>query len=143
MIETVAPDARFYDNEWTHSWEDMKAFGPVARHTRRLIARHLDRLWPFDSLVDIGCGNGEFLSSVRLPSPVRVSGVDFSGAAVQRAARRLSGAFHQLDIERQALSSTSDVGVCSEVLEHLQDDRAALRNIYRMCRTLIVTVPPR
>ena len=134
-------DARFYDREWTGQWQDMRAHSPVARHTRRLIGRTLNRL-EHHSLLDIGCGDGALFRELRPDGrTVDLCGVDFSEAAVALARRRSCGRFSCLDIQTEHLPETFDVGICSEVLEHLEDDQAALHNIREMCRHLIVTVP--
>ena len=123
-LDEAAPGARdssFYDTEWADQWQDMKAYSPVARHTRRLILRALDRI-PHDSLIDIGCGIGSLLQGlVDLDRPVRYAGVDFSEKAVRIAAGRLNAQFTRLDVESEWLDETFDIGVCSEVLEHLED----------------------
>ena len=53
----------------------------------------------------------------------------------------MPGSFHRLDIAADSLDEAFDVAVCSEVLEHLEDDCAALRNIRKMARQVIITVP--
>jgi SAM-dependent methyltransferase len=142
MIQTPAlRTAEFYDAEWPSQWRDMRAYSPVARHTRRLIGRYLDRV-RYRSLVDIGCGNGALLRDLELNAEeVDICGVDFSEVAVESARRATSGRFACLDIESEALPEAFDVGVCSEVLEHLGDDEAALANIRSMCRHVVITVP--
>ena len=54
MIQATAKPAEFYDTEWSNRWHDMKVYSPVARHTRRLIRRYLDKV-DFSSVLDIGC----------------------------------------------------------------------------------------
>jgi SAM-dependent methyltransferase len=131
----------FYDREWADPWKDMKLYSPVARHTRRLIRKHLDRL-SYESLIDIGCGSGELLRELALDTTsIAVAGIDLSSVAIDLAKRRSAGRFHQLDIQRSWVQETYDVGICSEVLEHLPDDVAALRNIRRMCHRVVITVP--
>ena len=134
-------DESFYDREWTERWQDMKVHSPVARHTRRLIQKALEKL-SFDSLLDIGCGEGSLLSELGpLNDGASLVGMDFSAEALRLARPRIEGDFYHVDIEKAHLDKSFDVGVCSEVLEHLLDDEGALRNIACMCRYLIVTVP--
>ncbi len=133
--------AQFWDQEWADKWQDMKAFSPVARHTRRLIRNLLGRL-AYRSLVDIGCGIGVLLRELNADRDcVDLCGIDFSEVAISLAGRLTPARFHCVDIQRESAPETFDVGVCSEVLEHLEDDVSALRNIRKMCRLLVVTVP--
>ena len=139
MIQATAKPAEFYDTEWSNRWHDMKVYSPVARHTRRLIRRYLDKV-DFSSVLDIGCGSGELLKELSLPG-IGLSGVDFSSTAIRQAAQSIDGKFAVVDIENESPDLQADVGVCSEVLEHLTNDGAAIRNISSSVDHLIVTVP--
>jgi hypothetical protein len=44
-----------YDQGWESEWDDMKKYGPFARHLRRLIMNLL-RSVSFDSVLDVSCG---------------------------------------------------------------------------------------
>jgi SAM-dependent methyltransferase len=121
-----------YDTTWP-DFDDMKRFGPMSRHARRLtwsFVRNLD----FTSVLDVGCGQGsplEYIAQKR--RGVELCGVDISFAAVELARHRLPTAtFTELDLTRQALPRTFDLVICSDVLEHIEEDRAALRNIRSM-----------
>ncbi|MDA0747449.1 MAG: class I SAM-dependent methyltransferase [bacterium] len=141
MAELSAQAVDFYDVEWTQQWQDMKTFSPVARHTRRLIRNLLNHI-PYRSLIDIGCGNGALLRELPLDTTqIHICGVDFSEVAVRLAQQQTPGQFHCLDIQNTSLQETFDVGICSEVLEHLDNDEAALSNIRTMCKQVIITVP--
>ncbi len=127
-----------YDRLW-QEYPDMKRFGPASRHTQRLVLRELGRLRPFDSLCDIGCGDGALLGLIAARWPTtRLYGLDLSSEAVERA--RSSGADVMVgDITSRVLPWCCDVAVCSEVLEHLHDDIVALRNIGHGAQQLVVT----
>ena len=140
MSQTAAQPAEFYDREWANTWHDMKAFSPVARHTRRLIKSRLNRI-DFSSLIDIGCGSGELLKELSLSPEITLSGVDFSSTAITQVSQALKGRFEVVDIQTASPSFSADAGVCSEVLEHLDNDGAAIANISRVVKHLVVTVP--
>src|SRR4051794_13584295 len=75
-----------YEEEWI-KWDDMKKYGPMSRHTRRLIWNLIGDL-PFRSVLDVGCGQGSPLEEVaRRRSGVELVGVDFSPKAVDMAQR--------------------------------------------------------
>lgn len=111
----------------------MKRYGPFSRHYRRIILSLVESL-EFSNVLDIGCGEGSLLSDVRaLHSNVRVSGIDVSDSALALARRKLpDGEFWNLDITVRSLEQRFDLVLCSEVLEHLEDDVRALEQIARM-----------
>ncbi|MBI4615739.1 MAG: methyltransferase domain-containing protein [Planctomycetes bacterium] len=122
-----------YDAGWTERWDDMKRYGPASRHTRRLIFELLEGI-EFRSVLDAGCGQGELLGEIAARRPgASLRGVDLSEAGIVIAARRLPGArFSPLDLSAAPLHETFDLVVCSDVLEHVEEDRAALANLRRM-----------
>jgi SAM-dependent methyltransferase len=129
-----------YDVAWGQ-WDDMKRYGPSSRHTRRLIMNMVSSL-EFRSVLDVGCGQGSPLEEIEERRPgVELAGVDLSEQAVTLARRRLPRAsFSVLDLTEGPLDRTFDLIVCSDVLEHIPDDRAALRHIRKMAnRWCLVT----
>jgi SAM-dependent methyltransferase len=122
-----------YDEGWGQ-WDDMKQYGPMSRHTRRLIWSLIGNL-KFRSVLDVGCGQGSPLEEVARRRPgVELAGVDFSPRAVELARERMPNAtFSVLDLTQGALDRKFDLIICTDVLEHIPDDRAALRNMRAMC----------
>jgi SAM-dependent methyltransferase len=122
-----------YDEGWDR-WDDMKRFGPMSQHTRRLIWSLIGNL-KFDSVLDVGCGQGSPLEQVAHLRPgVELAGVDFSPRAVELARERMPAAtFTVLDLTKEALDKKYDLIICTDVLEHIPDDLAALRNMRSMC----------
>jgi 2-polyprenyl-3-methyl-5-hydroxy-6-metoxy-1,4-benzoquinol methylase len=130
-------------------WEncpDFARYNPGARHRRRYIARTLGRLH-FDTLLDVGCGDGELLTLLRSQFPAGVSfyGVDLSQATIERNRTRYPFAtFDVLDVQRESLDRTFGAILCTEVIEHLDDPGRAIANLARMLSAggqLIVTCP--
>lgn len=116
------------------------------RARRDLLAAVLaSRVPPGGYVFDVGCGTGYFLAAVKAAG-YRIGGFDPEPTAIETClARGLTG------VER---ASITDLGrfegidadaVCFfDVLEHLDDDLAALRGAMRMLKpggTLLATVP--
>jgi SAM-dependent methyltransferase len=100
-----------------------------------------------DSVLDAGCAEGHFCSWIAQRSRAsNVVGVDWSEPRLVRARRRhpgirfVSGELPRLPFDDGAF----DVVTCIEVLEHLVDPAASLRELARVARrSVVVTVPDR
>lgn len=127
-----------YDDLWDDVYGDMQDVGPVHRHMRRLL-EGLVRDLSYETVLDVGCGAGH--NAPLLSGEGRShTGVDISGRALARAAERHPGRYLELDVERGALPERFDLVFSSLLLEHLPDDRAALRHLREMTgRWLLVT----
>lgn len=94
-------------------------------------------------IVDVGCGNG-FVAAAIEPTGAAVVGVDLHLAGLRFARQRLRGpllctAAAQLPFDRQF-----DAALLCDVLEHIDDDQAALTATARMVRQggiVLITVP--
>lgn len=92
---------------------------------------------PEEEVVDLGCGTGRFLELLRRSGHYApMTGVDWSEAALEEAFRYVESK----DLVKLQLQDLSEwqadperfgntVYVCSEVLEHLEDDVALVRRI--------------
>src|SRR5579863_6405475 len=136
---------RFYQAFWEET-PDFTRYNPGARHRRRLITDCLGSE-RFVSALDVGCGQGELLSLLRggHPEASALAGVDLSpDQVVRNQARWPDIEFFALDVQKEALDRTFDHVVCSEVIEHLDDQRGAVANLARMVRAggrLLITCP--
>ena len=138
---TFTPE--FYDSAWNSGWDDMKVYGPSARHTRRFIFRLLEGL-SFTTVLDAGCGTGVLLSQIRQKYPhTQLTGSEYSPNGLEYARQRLPNAqFHVLDLSRETLGGKFDLITCIDVLEHIPDDEAALKNMLAMTAGhLVLSVP--
>lgn len=98
------------------------------------------------SLLDAGCGEGFAIDhlSRRFPE-VKLTGVDLSEEAISYAqehfgerARFRTGSVYKLPFSDRAF----DTVLCSEVLEHVDDPSAAIKELKRAARNyVVITVP--
>ena len=134
--------SKFYDEAWDQ-WDHMKIYGPTARHTRRLLFKLLDGL-SFDSVLDAGCGTGILLQKIHERFPgVQSTGAEYSPHGLDIAQKRLpETSFYVLDLAREKLAGKFDLVTCIDVLEHIEDDRSALKNLLAMtAKYMVISVP--
>lgn len=122
-----------YDTGWDTKWDDMKKYGPMSRHVRRII-RKLIRPLTFRSVMDVGCGQGSLLLELMREFPdLEPNGTDISTAAVELARKKVPrGEFHVIDLVTDHVDRRFDLVICSEVVEHIEDDVSAMRNLHAM-----------
>ncbi len=132
-----------YDHGWETKWDDMKTYGPFSRHLRRLMKQVLRSVY-FETVLDVGCGQGSFLTELCAEFPrIRPNGCDISPAAIELARQKIPhGTFSLLDIGKEHLREQFDLVVCSEVLEHITDDMTALGNLAKMTRKYLLVSAP-
>jgi SAM-dependent methyltransferase len=99
----------------------------------------------FQSFADFGCGEGSFLEEIQTLYPnVDLYGLDFSKESVELCKKRIpNGTFAEHDITKaeNPFKKIVDVAISSEVIEHVQEHEAAVKNMSEWCRYLIITVP--
>jgi trans-aconitate methyltransferase len=135
-----------YNKGWDTKWDQMKVYGPYARHLRRIIFAMVQSL-QFETVLDVGCGQGSLLADLHNIFPrISLYGTDFSPTSIIKARQRLShGEFLVMDLTQIALNRKFDLVVCTDVLEHIEDDITALSNLARMTNSyvLIATIQGR
>ena len=96
------------------------------------------------TLVDIGCGNGDFISIAR-EHGWNVSGAEISGPAVEYGvSKRGLNILQSSLIEFPFESAKFEVATILDVLEHLPNPKSTLKEIYRVLKPgglLIARVP--
>lgn len=94
-------------------------------------------------ILDAGCGSGR--NMIELARHGTVSGVELSGPSVDVARARGAGKVIAGSVLDMPFDSDSfDLSVCLDVIEHLEDDVGALRELRRVLApggSLLVTVP--
>ena len=122
-----------YNAVWTGAWDDMRRYGPMARHSRRLMLRMTGDLAP-RSILDIGGGEGSLLEALSAAHPnAKMMGTDLAATAVELARKHIPLAeFAVLDVQRDRLPRAFDLVVCADVVEHIGDDQSALNNMAAM-----------
>ncbi len=122
-----------YEEIWSGGWDDMRVYGPMSRHTRRLMLRMTNDLNP-RSICDIGCGEGSLLAALhKAHIGAELAGIEVAENAARLARNRLPGAnIAVADIAATALVRTFDLVVCADVIEHIADDERALANMAGM-----------
>jgi SAM-dependent methyltransferase len=129
-------ERQIHDVEEWHWWY---------RGRRRVIGALVERLGlpPGTEILDAGCGSGRNMAD--LAHYGTVTGLELADASVLWARNRGVGTVVQGSItEAPFADDRFDFAVSLDVLEHIEDDRKALRELRRVVRPgaiLLVTVP--
>ena len=117
------------------------------RGRNKLIAWALERYFPTaGSLLEVGCGTGYVLAGLRRTLPgLRLAGAELYPEGLRYARERVPGVeFVQLDATNIPYDGEWDVVGAFDVLEHVEDDEAAIAGLTLAARPgggVIVTVP--
>ncbi|HEX4264455.1 MAG TPA: methyltransferase domain-containing protein [Verrucomicrobiae bacterium] len=142
--------ARIYGANYflgSESEEGRRAAGEVKQATAAgylsEIARY--RGSPPGRLLEVGCGDGDFLE-VAEKAGWNVTGIEYSASASERARQRLKkGQVHCGELRQASLPAEQfDLCVLSDVLEHVRAPLEFLREIHRVLKpggTLFVATP--
>jgi len=107
--------------------------------------RFIERYGLHGPFLEVGCGRGD-VSAYLAARGWQGTAIDYSDAAVAQASVNLA-AFPQVTVRRQALADVTGAFDCIimwDVLEHMEDDRGALRMVERLLRPggqLLLAVP--
>jgi 2-polyprenyl-3-methyl-5-hydroxy-6-metoxy-1,4-benzoquinol methylase len=82
------------------------------------------------SVVDVGCGRGDFLHFVRRMRPdLALTGIDLAANQDVEGIRFIQGDVHSLSID-----DTFDVVIAQQVIEHVEDPHAFLESLARLAK---------
>ena len=125
---------------YTHGHQESVLRSHRWRTVDNSAAYLIDRLVPGAEVLDVGCGPGTITIDIATRvAPGRVLGVD-SAADVVDAARAEAGGVDNLELRvddiyaLQLDDDSFDVVHAHQVLQHLTDPVAALREMHRVCR---------
>lgn len=144
LAGTLALSADFYDASY-RSVEKYKTSGDDSVY-RPVWDYILDILKAqgICSVIDLGCGPGQFAQFLLLRTKMRYTGCDFSAQAIAMCrSKQLPAKFYRTDLARGrrfAIAATYDAAIATEFLEHVADDIAILRKL-KPGRLLIGSVP--
>jgi len=131
--DTENPLIRFFTNRF------------IAEYRRMLSGIHAGNI---HRIADIGCAEGALLLEMRVIFPeCRITACDLSDSELQKAKKRCTGLrikFMKADaMKLEPYTDTSyDLVTCCEVLEHLTDPIACLRELKRISRGhMLLSVP--
>lgn len=118
---------------------------PISKHSLSFVARmvHLKPFFPYNTdVLEVGCGEG-FIAEVLVENNCHVTGIDYSQEAIAKTSR-LPGEYIQVDVFKYQPKKKFNWVICSEVLEHLEDDKKALKLMYLWLKPggkLLLSVP--
>lgn len=126
---------------YTHGHHEAVLRSHKSRTAQNSAAYLLPRLRAGMNVLDVGCGPGTItVDLARIVAPGRVTGIDRSDDVVEQAAAHASGEgvdaqFRTGDVYAlDATEATFDVVHAHQVLQHLSDPVAALREMRRVVR---------
>lgn len=131
-----------YD-EITHEWDDSHKYSPAPRHRRRIIITMIKNI-QYKSILDAGCAQPNLLEFL-VQMGKSGYGCDISQKVIEKNRLKLPNCkFEYFDLCERSYPADQkfDLVICSEVLEHLADWKAALNNLSRMSKMyMLITVP--
>jgi SAM-dependent methyltransferase len=144
-----------HGDDWDSHWDRYAAtasLNPAQRMRHRAILAALrTRPWPLQRLLDVGSGQGDFLTLAAAAGAAGTyAGFELSESGVRISREKLPAAeFAQVDLFSPSAASKKFAGwasaaVCSDVIEHVDDPIGFLRELKTYLETgalLVLTVP--
>jgi SAM-dependent methyltransferase len=128
------------EREGRHFW-----FLARKRLVRKIIQQIAPRLGEGFRAIEAGCGNGDLLGVLEgIGGHPFAVGIDLFHEGLLHARGRVSCPLIQGDVRNVAFRKPFDLVLLCDVLEHVDDDAAALENIHGFLKpagTLLLTVP--
>jgi len=125
-------------------WDHAHRYSPGPRHRRKIILNMLKELH-FSDCIDTGCAQPYLLQEIKRRFQVKGYGCDISTTVIKENKEKAPDCeFKVLDLEKEKWPNDRqfDLVISSEVIEHIADWEAAVKNIASMAkRYLLITVP--
>lgn len=146
-LESELRTDEYYDKRWSQEDEattppNKERVGLVVQAAVTLLKGHAR-----PRILDIGCGNGWILAALSdaVGDRVQLYGLEPSEVGVRNSQRRVPGAkiYHGL-LGQVAFDTSFDLIVCSEVIEHVEDQAffmGQLRSLLNANGALVLTTP--
>lgn len=135
--------ANYYDQMYANSQEYCKPFWQSRYYSIWTVLVDRLRSENAQSLLEIGCGSGQFAQLLHRDLAIKYTGLDISAEAIGQArSKNMDGfRFEVADaLKTPLLNEPYDSVVCTEVLEHIEQDIELLARIRPGSRCLC-TVP--
>jgi len=121
-------------------------YSPRALSRYRFILQYFTQLplLPTVRIYDVGCNQGLLLESISHLGYTHVHGIDLDARAIARAHQAHRLYVHYGDVLTLPATACYDVVICSEVLEHVENDNLLAEKITTLVKPsgyLIITVP--
>lgn len=137
---TLEASEDYYDELYLKTEKyDLEGDDNVYEEMWRNIANHLKSI-NATSVIDIGCGPGQFAKFLLGQCNIDYIGIDFSQVAIDMAKKRkINARFYQADALTSEILSDAlvDAIICTEVLEHVNEDLKIIerfpKNTYALC----------
>lgn len=137
-----------YNQLHENIWSKTTKLGPTARSRYRLLTALIQKYQPRPPIIDVGCGSGELLAQINKFYPAKnLFGFDISSKAIKLAKKNFPKLnFFQGNLIKipKKFEGKFKTIICSEVLEHLENDLAAIKNLERLSQKnslVFVSVP--
>lgn len=133
-------------DQYLEHWKARKVWLHLEkpRHQKRL--RWCAEQCEGEALADVGCMYGHSTAIMAGFRPGRWTGIDFSAEAIEKARKLFPGLeffyYPEPKIMAWPLAGRFDTVVCSEVLEHVENDREFLKILLDIAKRKIVLTTP-
>ena len=138
MTQAKDTHERYWESS-SKTERSVKEKGPVSRHLQEILLKLAAQI-KFNSVTDAGSGHGTVLRVLQNAYPtVKCLGIDISDTAVGEAKKKYPGIeFIQHDFSSTPAARKSDLVICLDVIEHIDDDSKALKNIAQMTKKYLI-----
>ncbi len=141
-----AESREFYERQGAEAIADGRELDCSEQTTNDVVlAMAMDRSPEFHSILDVGCGANLTYDIALAAEQKTVWGVDFTLNFLRMAPRHPRLTLAQANAAALPFrSETFDAAICSETVEHIEDDRAVVAEIARVLKPdglLFFTVP--
>jgi len=130
------PAGALYEEQRSRHWDAVACNPGRSRALAAFYHRRLSRIYQFSippgqSVLEVGCGEGDLLASLR---PARGVGVDFSCEIVRKAQQKHPDcSFVLTSIQDLEPGQTFDFIILSDLINDLWDVQTTLEHLHRFC----------